>query len=162
MLFSLLERMHAENAQLETLQQELLADLSDGRAKMYVIAKTLQLRHDRHDLFTDGSYLPLEVSGRRSHHICAFARKKNDQVMVAVAPRLYVTLMQGKRNLPLADSVWHDTTVQLPEDFIGIELHNIFSDEPELLVETDNHPPSIKVGRLLQFWPVALLQGTAL
>ncbi|GAB6191600.1 malto-oligosyltrehalose synthase [Desulfocastanea catecholica] len=162
MLFSLLERMHSESAQPETLQQELLADMSDGRAKMYVIAQTLRLRRDRHDLFTDGSYLPLEVTGSRSHHICAFARKKNDQVMVAVAPRLYVTLMQGKRELPLADSVWHDTTVQLPEDLVGMQLHNIFSDEPEPLIEADNRPPSIKVGRLLQSWPVALLQGTVL
>jgi (1->4)-alpha-D-glucan 1-alpha-D-glucosylmutase len=161
MLFSLLERMDAENAPLSMLQQELLADLSDGRAKMYVIAKTLQLRHDRPDVFNYGSYLPLEVTGSRSHHICAFARKKNNQVMVAVAPRLFATLMQGKKELPLDDSVWHDTAVRLPEEFIGIELHNIFSDQPESLIETENHQLSIKVGRLLRSWPVALLQGTA-
>jgi (1->4)-alpha-D-glucan 1-alpha-D-glucosylmutase len=159
MLFSLLERMHAENSQLEKLQQELLADLPDGRAKMYVIAQTLQLRNSHHELFTDGNYLPLEVTGSRSRHICAFARKKNDQVVVAVAPRLYVTLMEGKKELPLADSVWHDTTVQLPEDFIGVQLHNIFSDEAEPPIEADDRLPSIKVGRLLQSWPVALLQG---
>jgi (1->4)-alpha-D-glucan 1-alpha-D-glucosylmutase len=161
MLFALLERIHTENPRLETLHQELLANLSDGRAKMYVIAQTLRLRYDQHDLFTDGSYLPLDVTGSKGDHVCAFARKKNDRLLVAVAPRLYVTLMQGKKDLPLADSVWHDTTVQLPEDFTGVPLHNIFSGEPESPVETDNRPPSIKVGRLLQSWPVALLQGAA-
>ncbi len=34
--------------------------------------------------------------------------------------------------------------------------------QPEPLIEGGNGPPSIKVGRLLNSWPVALLQGTAL
>jgi (1->4)-alpha-D-glucan 1-alpha-D-glucosylmutase len=162
MLLPLLERIHAEQADRQTLQQELLATLADGRAKMYVIARTLQLRNSHQDVFTKGSYLPLEVTGSKRQHICAFARKKNDRVIVAVAPRLYLTLLEGKRGLPLGETVWRDTEVRLPADFGRVRLRNIFSDEPEHLVESVNGQPALEVGRLLRYWPVALLSGVAL
>jgi (1->4)-alpha-D-glucan 1-alpha-D-glucosylmutase len=161
MLFALLERVQAD-AELKTLQQELLANLPDGRAKLYVIAQTLRLRKSRPDVFTEGSYLPLEVTGCKRNHICAFAREKNDQAIVVVAPRLYLTLMQGKKDLPLTDTVWQDTEVRLPNHFIGMRLRNIFSDEPEHIIEPKNGRPVLAVGRLLRFWPVALLKGEVL
>jgi (1->4)-alpha-D-glucan 1-alpha-D-glucosylmutase len=161
MLFPLLERVQAE-ADLKTLQQDLLANLPDGRAKMYVIAQTLRLRNSSPDVFTEGSYLPLEVTGCMRKHICAFAREKNDQVIVVVAPRLYLTLMQGKKDLPLTDTVWQDTEVRLPKNFSGMRLQNIFSDESEHIIEPKNGHSSLAVGRVLQFWPVALLKGEVL
>jgi (1->4)-alpha-D-glucan 1-alpha-D-glucosylmutase len=161
MLFPLLERVQAET-DLKTLQQDLLANLPDGRAKMYVIAQTLRLRNSSPDVFTEGSYLPLEVTGCMRKHICAFAREKNDQVIVVVAPRLYLTLMQGKKDLPLTDTVWQDTEVRLPKNFSGMRLQNIFSDESEHIIEPKNGHSSLAVGRVLQFWPVALLKGEVL
>jgi (1->4)-alpha-D-glucan 1-alpha-D-glucosylmutase len=95
-------------------------------------------------------------------HICAFAREKNDQVIVVVAPRLYLTLMQGKKDLPLTDTVWQDTEVRLPKNFSGIRLQNTFSDESEHIIEPKNGYSSLAVGRVLQFWPVALLKGVIL
>jgi len=159
MLFALLDRMQMEENGLKVLQQELLADLSDGRAKMYVTMQTLKLRKSWSDVFTEGGYLPLEVTGAKREHICAFARKKNGRMIVAVAPRFYRTLMAGQRDVPLSDTVWYDTEIQLPEDCIGVELQNIFSGEKEQCFAPTGKPPSLSVGQLLQFWPVALLQG---
>jgi (1->4)-alpha-D-glucan 1-alpha-D-glucosylmutase len=159
-LVPLLEKIHTdvEHHELNTLQHDLLANLPDGRAKMYIIAKILHLRNSWQEVFSKGSYLPLEVTGDKREHICAFAREKNEQMIVAVASRLFLTLMQGKKDLPLGDTVWHNTEVRLPENKANVQFQNIFS---EHIVETGNGPPSLPVGRLLQSWPIALLKGVA-
>jgi (1->4)-alpha-D-glucan 1-alpha-D-glucosylmutase len=159
-LVPLLEKVHmdAENHELNTFQQDLLANLPDGRAKMYIIAKILRLRNSWQEVFSKGSYLPLEVTGDKRDHICAFAREKNSQMIIAVAPRLFLTLMQGKKDLPLGDTVWHNTEIRLPENKENIQLQNIFS---EHIFESGTEPVSLPVGRLLQSWPIALLKSVA-
>ena len=163
MLFSLLEKVDAasENVALKSLQLDLLDNPADGRAKMYIIAQTLRLRNSRHNVFSEGNYLPLEVTGSKANHICAFARVKDDQVVVVVSPRLFLTLTQGKKSLPITDTVWQDTEIRLPEELAGIQLRNIFSDASEHITVPENSPPVLGVGRLLQSWPVALLHGDA-
>jgi (1->4)-alpha-D-glucan 1-alpha-D-glucosylmutase len=157
-LMPLLEKIHtdAESPELNSLQHDLLANLPDGRAKMYIILKTLRLRNSWQEVFSKGSYLPLEVTGDKREYMCAFAREKNNQMIVAVAPRLFWTLMQGKKDLPLGDTVWHNTEIRLPENKANVQLQNIFS---EHVVESGNGPPSLPVSRLLQSWPVALLKS---
>ena len=162
MLSELVEQEGTTEAQQRNLQQNLLASLTDGRAKMYIIVKTLQLRKNLPEIFTKGSYLPLQVTGEKSNHICAFAREMDGQLLVAVAPRLYFTLMQGKRVLPLGKTIWQDTTIHLPEDYLGVQLRNVVGDDAGPVTQgrqTEKASPSLPVGRLLQSWPVALLQG---
>ncbi len=159
LLFTLLDDIGAAENRLKNLHHSMLANLADGRAKMYTIMKTLQLRKVLHDVFTSGSYLPLQVSGDRSQHVCAFARVKGGHFLIAVAPRLYATLLEGRRSLPLGDSVWDDTQLRLPESCTGIQLHNIFAENPEYVDQPEKAARSVHVGHLLQSWPVALLQG---
>ena len=162
MLSGLVEQEGTTEAQQRNLQQDLLANLNDGRAKMYILVKTLQLRKNQPEIFSEGNYLPLRVTGEKSNHICAFAREKDGELLVAVAPRLYFTLMQGKRELPLGDAIWEDTTVHLPEDYHGVQLRNVLGDDDRLVTQdkqTGNASLSLSVGHLLQSWPVALLAG---
>lgn len=156
MLFPLLDRMNAETAESKTIQQELLANLTDGRAKMYVTAQTLHLRNSWPEVFEGGSYIPLEITGNKSRHICAFARKNGERMIIAVAPRLYVSLLEGAKQFPVGKAVWHDTVVKLPDEIVGSRLRNIYSDGLETHGGEDN---GLEVGRLLQSWPVALLKG---
>lgn len=157
MLFPMCERIKA--AGVEELQQELLANLSDGRAKMYIILRTLGLRNTWPKIFERGSYLPIEVTGSKSRHICAFARKTADRMIIVVAPRLYLTLMQGKKDLPLGEKVWDDTKIILPAGMESIKFENIYSDKRKSNGVSDKESPFIQVGRLLSSWPVALLNG---
>ncbi len=159
MLSALLGEIDSVDNRQKKLQQNMLANLSDGRAKMYVIYKTLQLRRRLQDVFTSGSYLPSQVTGKKSEHICAFIREKGRHLIVAVAPRLYLSLMDGRRDLPLGDTVWHDTQIILPENCAGVQLRNIFADNQEHRAEAGKASRSLDVGRLLQSWPIALLQG---
>ena len=141
-------------------RQELLADLLDGRVKMFVITCTLGLRNSWPEVFARGSYTPLKVTGSKSHHLCAFARQSADQMVIAVAPRLFYTLMQGKRELPLGEQVWEDTKISLPAGKNWSNFENIYSGTSESFELMDHNTVGFKAGCLLRSWPVALLKAT--
>src|SRR6185436_10940801 len=64
-----------EELKKQTNARALLKSWSDGRLKMSVMWKLLNFRRDRRQLFLDGEYIPLRVTGARSNHIVAFARR---------------------------------------------------------------------------------------
>ncbi|MDW7771984.1 MAG: malto-oligosyltrehalose synthase [Desulfobulbaceae bacterium] len=138
---------------------ELLDSLPDGRAKLFVIAVTLQVRNEWKMVFDAGSYLPLETINGMYDHICAFARKFEDRVIIAVAPRLYCRLMQGRPDPPLGETVWQQTAVKVPEYMAGMQLRNVYSNETVTL-SGSGEGNVLKVADLLRAWPIALLQGT--
>ena len=159
LLFPMLERM--ENSDnLVSLQEELLTDLTDGRAKMYTIARTLQFRNTCPEIFARGSYLPLEVTGSKSQHVCAFARKSSERWILTITPRLYLGLLQGEKLLPHGERVWHDTAITLPDELVGKPLDNIFLGTAITGESSGGEAPRILVRQVLQHWPVALLIDT--
>jgi (1->4)-alpha-D-glucan 1-alpha-D-glucosylmutase len=88
---------------------ELVEKWQDGREKLFVTKRLLALRRLHPDLFRSGDYQPLEPSGERSQHLCAFLRcHENLSVFVAV-PRLVHQLWHGGE---AAD--WGDTEIGLP------------------------------------------------
>jgi (1->4)-alpha-D-glucan 1-alpha-D-glucosylmutase len=87
----------------------------DGRIKMYVTWKGLQLRRSHADLFREGEYIPLGVTGARSDHVVAFARRYHDQWCIVTVPRLVARLTRSGTP-PLGEKAWRDTLIQLPPD----------------------------------------------
>ena len=55
--------------------EELAGDWQDGREKLFATRRLLALRRAHAELFSAGDYQPLEVSGERSQHLCAFVRR---------------------------------------------------------------------------------------
>jgi (1->4)-alpha-D-glucan 1-alpha-D-glucosylmutase len=92
--------------------KDLLACGADGRIKLYVIHRGLEARRMCSDLFQVGSYVPLQVIGRRRHHVVAFCRRRGDRAAVTVVPRFLTDLVQPGA-LPLGEAVWHDTAIKL-------------------------------------------------
>ena len=83
---------------LQTIQQDtpqgdagLVADLyknwTDGRIKLYLIWKALQLRQKFGGLFTDGDFVPAEVSGEHAENVTAFFRVGKDGAALIIAPK---------------------------------------------------------------------------
>jgi (1->4)-alpha-D-glucan 1-alpha-D-glucosylmutase len=68
----------------EALLGELIGAWPDGRVKLYITWRLLQLRRAHAATFLDGTYRPLNVSGAAATSIVAFAR---DEIVFAV-PRL--------------------------------------------------------------------------
>ena len=91
----------------------LAAGPADGRAKLWIIWRALQLRARQPDLFARGEYVPLAVSGARADHVVAFARRFGDRALIAVAGRLWASLGLPPGQPPLGPASWQDTAVDL-------------------------------------------------
>jgi (1->4)-alpha-D-glucan 1-alpha-D-glucosylmutase len=138
----------------------LLDALFDGRTKLYLIWRTLQLRRAREALFARGDYLPLRTSGVHAAHLCAFARRHNGQLAVVIAPRLYARLMSGAAGLPLGPAVWGDTAIELPRGHGDGMLAGVL-DGARAVVHGGPERPALLASEVLASFPVALLTATA-
>ena len=92
-----------ENARPE----QLLDSWDDGRLKLYVTWKLLNFRRAHPDLFSQGEYIPLSVTGPGADHIIAFARHLHDEWCVVAVPRLIANLRRPK-------NIWERTSIHLP------------------------------------------------
>ena len=84
--------------------------MRDGREKLFLTWRALALRREHPELFTGGTYVPLQTAGRHADHLVAFARVANGHAAVAVAPRLVTSLLRDGGSID-----WADTMVTLPE-----------------------------------------------
>jgi (1->4)-alpha-D-glucan 1-alpha-D-glucosylmutase len=132
--FALRRRLLNELAQAGELAAEVAwARRDEGLPKLLVVSRTLQLRAERPELFTGGSYEPLSLEGSRAHHAVAFCRGGG---AVTVVPRMVVGL----------GGDWGETAVELPrgrwtDRFTGRQHQGGY----------------VPLARLMQGFPVALL-----
>lgn len=90
---------------------KLLDDWRDGAIKQSVLQAALRTRRSSPDLFDHGEYLPLEAHGDGADHLVAFARHRDQQLAVVVAPRLPYRLT-GAERFAIGD-VWRGSTLDL-------------------------------------------------
>ncbi|HET6725028.1 MAG TPA: malto-oligosyltrehalose synthase [Gammaproteobacteria bacterium] len=100
----LLQDIKSIEAVQSTMLREMRERWHDGRIKLFVLHKLLELRRSHAAFFADGSYQPLDVEGPRAERVCAFVRELGDR-------RMAVAVM-----LPAAHARdWAQTYVHLPE-----------------------------------------------
>ncbi len=117
----------------------------DGRVKLFVTWKLLQLRGERRALFLDGPYEPLVVSGPLSDHIVAFARSE----IIVVGPRLIFDRVSASENGPKLE--FGEETIALPPD-AAARYQNIFTE-----MTVDASGGVLAAGALLGTFPVSVL-----
>ena len=131
--------------------QPLIADMTDGRIKLYTHWQSLALRKRWFEVFRDGNYLPLRVHGEHAAHVCAFARHYGNRSIIALVPRLVMRLLGERNILPMGSEVWGDTTLELPSELVGIEWSNVFTGERYMATN------KFELGQLLTHFPICLL-----
>ena len=131
---------------------ELLEQKKDGRIKLFLIMRALQFRKQNLDLFQNGTYIPLESSGKFRNHVISFARNRQKSWALIIVPRWCLSLLHGREDFPLGDDVWEDTAVRLPDNAPRIWV-DAFSEEK---LEGKG---TLKVGQALKVFPVTLLTG---
>ena len=119
---------NADSGDLTDLCRDLLRNLGDGGAKLWVTAQVLNFRRKHSDLFHLGRYLPLEAARGREEHVVAFARVHGPQAAITAVPRFAYTLMKGKEEPPLGP-VWGDSEICLPQQLFGRRLRNVITGE---------------------------------
>jgi (1->4)-alpha-D-glucan 1-alpha-D-glucosylmutase len=141
------------------LSEEVAAALSsieDGRVKLHVILTALELRAAHEELFREGSYLPLKVSGERATHVLAYARKLGDEVAIVAIPRLCLRLLGDKHALPLGAEVWGDTRIELPTKIAGIAFRNAMTRQT-VDAQTAAETQVLSAAAVFSTFPTALL-----
>ena len=113
--------------------EQALARAGDGASKLWLIARLLDLRRSRPELFERTGYSPLTAVGAKARHALSFVRDR----MVVVVPRLLIGL----------GGDWAGTSLELPRG----RWRNILTGD-EL-----NGGAAIELARLLEKFPVAVL-----
>ncbi len=131
----------------------LLNTWEDGRAKLYVIWRALEVRNRHPDVFQAGDYLALLPRGARAEHICAFARSGKTATTVTVAPRWIARLTGERERLPLGAEVWLDTDIEAPAPG---DYENVFTGDI-LTAEQRRGGWWLRAARIFARFPVALL-----
>jgi (1->4)-alpha-D-glucan 1-alpha-D-glucosylmutase len=107
----------------ETLRRysaQLFDVMHDGRLKLYVTWRLLQLRRQLEDLFRDGDYSPLRARGPHARHICSFERRQADARIIVIAPRWFARLAPAGQ-APVGEAVWHGTALDVPPgDWVNV------------------------------------------
>ncbi|MHB8346493.1 MAG: malto-oligosyltrehalose synthase [Acidiferrobacterales bacterium] len=148
--------MTASGSVLAARVRLLLNTWEDGRVKMYVLRRTLELRARHPDVFQGGEYLALSPRGARTQHICAFARRGEAVTTVTVAPRWFARLTGERERLPLGAEIWGDTDIEAPApgDYL-----NVFTGET-FAAEWRRGAWWLRAARMFARFPVALLLWT--
>jgi (1->4)-alpha-D-glucan 1-alpha-D-glucosylmutase len=101
---------------------ELIQNWPDGRIKMFLTQRVLQLRREHVDLFQRGEYLALAANGTFAECCVSFARRLGNQWIVVIAPRL-----SSRLGFPPVGERWKDTALALPETLSIENAHNLFT-----------------------------------
>ena len=149
--------MTMESPGAAPLPPELLSTWEDGRIKLFVTYKALSFRRERKELFLDGAYVPLPVTGGVKEHALAFARKRDDAWAIAAVPRL-ATRLAPPGDFPLGLGVWGArTALRLPAEAPG-KWRNVFTGEI-LHASGGNGAKLLHLHAVFHDFPVALLEG---
>lgn len=149
-------REMASDSQLASLAERLAARPEDGCIKIYLLWQSLQLRNRAPELFSEATYVPLNVTGEKSKHVIAFMRQLGELSVVVAVPRLCSQLTRGELRLPVGEKIWDDCKIQLPDGrpvlyrdaFTGTEQHgrdgtlsvaDVFAPLPFALLSSDAH-----------------------
>ena len=128
-----------------------LADWRSGAVKQHLIARVLDFRRRRPELFTEGEYLPLEIEGPARPHVFAFARRVGGTVAITLAGRRMAHLLDG--DVPRAAAhAWGDSVLVLPDALAGRSYRDLLG-EAEVTVGAGRIP----LVQVLTTLPVALL-----
>ncbi len=127
----------------------LASTLGDGRAKMWIVWRTLALRRRYRELFDFGQYVPLQTTGSRSEHVIAFVRRHGGKTAVTVGGRLWMQLGHEPGTLPLGEQAWGDTALESGP--LRGEFENVYTGE-RLRIEGN-----IPLSRVFATFPAALL-----
>lgn len=131
----------------EAVLQYLREHRQEGIEKLYVIWKTLHLRRKQSEVFTEGKYVPVAISGEEIT-AAGYARVKDDNWVVVLFPLGSVT-HEGEN----ADSSKPQFAV-LPEN-APTEWLDVFTGQ------THRTPNQLSLADMFRLFPVVLLTGTA-
>lgn len=147
------------------LASDLLACWQDGRVKVFVTSRLLDLRRRLAELFEHGTYVPLRVQGVHRDAVCAYLRRHEGTDVLVVVPRLWQEVTGDPMAWPVGEA-WRDTRILLPDTR---HWTPVLGDAPRAPAGVPGPAPApeslrgngLPVAELLGRFPVAVLVGAA-
>ncbi|CAN5385430.1 malto-oligosyltrehalose synthase [soil metagenome] len=141
----------------QTNSGELAANPENGQAKLFATTALLHARNEYPELFRDGAYRPLTVSGELERHVIAFERRLGDERLIVVALRFVRQLQRKFGDDWLSEDTWKATRIQLAAFEGAAPVRNLFTGDEIDLSEGDTVSP----GELFDRFPVVCLMQSA-
>jgi (1->4)-alpha-D-glucan 1-alpha-D-glucosylmutase len=135
--------------------EEIVSSWRDGRIKFFTTWKTATFRRECPQLFLDGSYGALKVTGKRARNVFAFARFDGKRFAIVVVPKWLAASKAPMTQRPMR-GFWANTAVVLPEK-LRHACKNIFTEET--MEAGRSHAGKLRVASLLSDFPVACLRA---
>jgi (1->4)-alpha-D-glucan 1-alpha-D-glucosylmutase len=101
----------------DTNVADLVESLRDGRLKLFVTGKLLNLSREHKRVFERGEYIPVKVEGTAADHVVAYMRSSGERHVLVVAPRLAYRLAAAKGSDVHDRAIWLGTHLQVPGEF---------------------------------------------
>jgi (1->4)-alpha-D-glucan 1-alpha-D-glucosylmutase len=150
------ELKNKEARSLGALLPRLLSGWRDGAIKLFITARALNFRRTQPALFLEGDYQPLVSRGKWSRHLVAFARRRGENWVLAVVPRLCSQLTPAGTP-PLGHEVWGKDGLSLPPGAPKV-WENVLS-RATIRVSPGRSAPVLPLAEVFRSLPVALLAG---
>ena len=147
----LTEFKHFEVYNLKNNLKELKANYQDGKIKMYLLYKALELRKAYQDLFIKGEYIPLKITGENAEKMIAFARNLNNKWAVVIVPIFVTTIFEPEDFKPI-EGAFSSIRISLPDNAPEKWKSCISNSE-------HSRSPFLNLQGLLEEFPVVLLSN---
>jgi len=137
----------------------LTRNWQDGYVKMAWMRHLLKLRASHSEVFAQGNYEPLGVSGPQRDHVVAFARRHGRNAVITAVARWFAPLTEGGRSWPSADAF--DGALHIDgyaiegfndkNETASIPLSSLFAHIPAAVLEARSIAAKVPVKRSRQF-----------
>jgi len=158
--YTLRERMVRDFAVPGTgdgLGAELLANWSDGRVKLWLTWRLMQLRKRRAAWLENAGYAPVRVQGTCSRRVCAYVRSGDGAHLLCVVPRLWLDLVPEPGRWPVGAAAWGDTCLTFPK--AGPQWRNVLTGEIAH-AELNGAGSRLAMGTVLSSFPVGVFESS--
>jgi (1->4)-alpha-D-glucan 1-alpha-D-glucosylmutase len=138
------------------LARELVQNWHDGRIKLYLVWRILNLRRKYPRVFLDGQFLPMKATGGRGANVIVYARRRGNTWIMTVVPR-WLARSKAPAALSRLHRFWVSSHIALPGNAPQSWL-NVLTGEP---VKTTRlrRSPTLSLRRVFKNLPVAVLIG---
>jgi malto-oligosyltrehalose synthase len=119
---SAMTNQHAD----EAFFRKMTADLNTGDVKLWFIHVLLQERKADPELFSEGEYIPAEISGSTRENFMAFFRRHGSRWLLVVVPLHLASMNRDWDNLISEGMAWAEAEILLPEWCSGSCLDVLF------------------------------------
>jgi (1->4)-alpha-D-glucan 1-alpha-D-glucosylmutase len=136
----------------------LMETWENGSVKLYVISKALAYRRENHVLFMEGAYIPLAGDGELADHICGFVRLQADKSVLVIVPRLMTAALNFSPEAPIAEKVWGDTGIVIPDEISDDTCNNVLTGERVEVVRGGAARRTLPLAKVFSHLPVAMLE----